>query len=119
HRNPPYAPAASEALPVPKSKRHIRSRQKRLAQTDLEEFIAADKAAEAAAMAAGAPCASTVETPPPGERAAPSTGEQPDQEEAKVEGDIKYLKEAVRIRPQETSQPAYDYRFLLRPIQEM
>lgn len=120
-RNPPHAPAASNALPVAKAKRRRRPRQQRMVQTDLEEIIAVNKAAEAAGMVADVPCASPLEAFPPSEIDAPSTSEQPEQDTKDNEGeeDIKFLKEAVRIRTEETQQPAYDYRFLLRPIQEM
>jgi hypothetical protein len=49
----------------------------------------------------------------------PSGTEQPDHVyEAEAE-DIKFFKEAAHIRTKEPSQPAFDYRFLLRPIQQI
>lgn len=117
-RNPPRAPAAPHPLLAAKAKRSRRPRQPRMVQTDLEDFIAADKAAEAARIAADAPCALTVEAPPSSETPAPSSTSLPDPEGAKAE-DIKFFKEVAHIRKEEAPKPAYDYRFLLRPIQQM
>lgn len=117
-RNPPRAPAASHPLLAAKAKRSRRPRQPRMVQTDLEDFIAADKAAEAATIAADCLCTSTMEASPPSETSAPSSTGQPEQGSAKAE-DIKFFKEVAHIRKEETQKPAYDYRFLLRPIQQM
>ncbi|MBN9335997.1 MAG: hypothetical protein J0I64_21270, partial [Devosia sp.] len=93
-------------------------RQPSMVQTDLIEFLEAEKAAEAAKAAADAPCVLTAGTLPPSETSAPSSTGKPEQGSAKDE-DIKFFKEVAHIRKEESPKPAYDYRFLLRPIQQM
>lgn len=77
-RNPPRDPAASnDLLEAMKVKRSRRPRQKRMVQTDLEDFIAADMAEEAAKAAADAFAAPATETPAPGMAAALGEDERP------------------------------------------
>jgi hypothetical protein len=90
-----------------------------MAQVDLEELIEAYNAAEAAHAEPEALATSGMETPAPSQEAPLSDAEQPTLSQVSTEEDIMFLKEAAHIRKEETPQPAYDYRFLLRPIQEM
>lgn len=85
-----------------------------MSQIDLEEWIAADEAARAAAIPSGS--AENI----PAERAdtvaVNATVEAPG---ATDEDTFKFLKEAVHFQEESTAGPQYDYRYLLHPIQRM
>lgn len=120
-RNPPRPPVASSDLTAgAKPKRPRRPRRPRMVQTDIWELLEADQNAEAPTTPADALSVSTEEVPSSSQAKAPRGTEQPAHAEdaAKAEG-IKFFKEAAHIRKEEPSQPAYDYRFLLKPIQGM
>lgn len=112
-RNPPRPSVAfSGLLAMTKAKRPRRPRSSRKVQVDLEDLIAAQNAA-------GALQASTEKTPAQSQAAAPSDNEVAVSGQTATDDSTKFLKEVAHIRKAETPQPAYDYRFLLRPIQGM
>ncbi|HEY4201703.1 MAG TPA: hypothetical protein VGM83_14210 [Devosiaceae bacterium] len=119
-RNPPRP----SPLPVAaKPKRPRRPRASRPVQIDLEELIAASEAAEASEAASVPSPTAVVETPAARHRPAPGSDLRPapedGQPEVEEDDDIRFLKEVAHIRERESQQPQYDYRFLMRPIQEM
>ncbi|MFD1941454.1 hypothetical protein [Paradevosia shaoguanensis] len=137
-RNPPRAPAASDDMPVPTKTK--RPRRPRMVQTDLIEFLEADKAAEAATAISeparpavssdfGTDDARQQPSQPVQENAAQGVGSIPPSTVAGVpamacgigteDHSLRFLKEVVHIQKEPKPPTQHDYRHLLRPIQTM